>query len=65
MRDGFKEGRQKEMKTDEQGESERESKTGDRRGLLVMKEKIKLACEQTKTFMNLLLIFCLVPPNYL
>ena len=53
------------MKTDEQGESERESKTGDRRGLLVMKEKIKLACEQTKTFMNLLLIFCLVPPNYL
>lgn len=29
MRDGFKEGRQKEIKTDEQGESERESKTGD------------------------------------
>lgn len=29
MRDGFKEGRQKEIKTDEQGESKRESKTGD------------------------------------
>ena len=61
MRDGFKEGRQKEMKTDEQGESGRESKTGDRRGLLIMKEKIKLVCEQIKKFMNLLLTFCLDP----
>ena len=36
-------------------------KTGDRRELLIMKEKIKLVCEQIKNFMNLLLTFCLDP----
>lgn len=35
----------KQMNREEAG---RESKTGDRRGLLVMKEKIKLACEPTR-----------------